>query len=245
MDTSFWTALHPDIQFLQTRKAMHGRYIYRLVACFVGSSILREKVDLDREIGFHNASRSYNWAGSWRKRPINARDSNLLRLMQSRLEYQELGVKVAGPYDIKMRIEEPYIQFYATDEKSLQWLALQLEYDDNNHFVSIMRPSTINEAHLLSDGYILRSRRSEWQYRITFRDGRYPEETKHTIKTYLQNLDQEVKVPKNLWLQLDKPGWIWGGYVYAKDSGLATMLKMIDGRLVSKVEEFKLRPTDE
>ena len=245
MDTSFWTALNPDIQFLQTRKAMHGRYIYRLVICSVGSSILRQQVDLDREIGFHNASRSYNWAGSWRKKPINARDSDLLRLVQSRLEYQEVGVRVEGPYDIKMRIEEPFVQFYTTDEKSLQWLAAQLTYDDNSHFVSIMRPATVDEAHLLSDGYILRTRKSEWRYRITFRDGRYSEETKNTIKTYLQNLDQEVKVPKNLWSQLDKPGWIWGGYVYVKDQGLATMLKMIDGRLVSKVEEFKLRSTDE
>jgi len=245
MDTSFWTALNPDIEILHTRKAMHGRYIYRLVISAVGASILRSSRDLDEQISFHNASRSYNWAGSWRKQPIDSKDCELLRLVRSHLDYQDVGVRVQGSHDIKMRIEEPHIQFYAMEEGPLRQLASFLQHGDNSHIVGLMRPASADEAKLLENGYILRSRKSTWQYKITFRDGRYSDETKSTIKSYLKNLDQEVKVPQNLWSQLDKAGWIWGGYVYVKDEGLATMFKMIDGRLVSKVEEFKLRPADE
>jgi hypothetical protein len=224
---------------------MHGRYIYRLAISAVGSSILRTNRDLEKEVEFHNTSRSYNWAGSWRKKPISPGDSSLLQLIRSQLEYQEVGVRVKGPHDIKMRIEEPCVQFYALEEEPLKQLASALIHEHNGHLINVMRPANADDANMLSNGYILRTRPSEWQYRVTLRDGKYSEQTKNTIKSYLMNLDQEVKVPQNLWLQLDNSGWIWGGYIYVKDAGLATILKLIDSRLVSKVEEFKMQPLDE
>ena len=239
MDTSYWTALNPDIQQLETRKLMHGKYCYRLAVFAVGCAILRQTNDIDRAIEFRNSSRSYNWAGSWRRSPITTGDADKLRHLRGVMTYADTALCLNDFPNVKIRVEEPHIQFYSTSPKELEQVARLLVYGDNSHFTSIMMPKDSDALDNLLNGYTLRKRNSEWPYRILFRDGRYSPETKATLRAYLSNLESEIKVPPNLWTQLDKPGWIWGGYVYVRDSGLATMLNMIDGRLVSKVEEYK------
>ena len=65
------------------------------------------------------------------------------------------------------------------------------------------------------------------------------------MKNYLQQLGDEIKAPRNLWEQLDKGGWIWGGYVYLKDKQVATMLSMIDAHMIGRIEEYRLlSPTE-
>ena len=239
MDTSYWTVLNPDIQQLETRKLMHGKYCYRLAVFAVGCAILRQTNDLDKDIEFRNNSRSYNWAGSWRRSPITASDADKLRHLHEVMTYTDTGLRLNDFPNVKVRVEEPHIQFYSTSSKELEQVAHVLEYGDNGLFTSIMMPKDSDTLTHLLNGYTIRKRISEWPYRILLRDGRYSYETKSALRNYLKNLDSEIKVPPNLWAQLEKPGWIWGGYVYVRDSSLATMLAMIDGRLVSKVEEYK------
>jgi hypothetical protein len=69
--------------------------------------------------------------------------------------------------------------------------------------------------------------------------------TKSQICSYLKNLGDQVKVPRGLWDQFEKGVWIWGGYVYVHDKSLATVLGLIDGRLIAKIEEFKVVEKDE
>ncbi len=239
MDTSYWTASSPEIEILETRKLMHGKFLYRLAITAVGCSILRTCRDLDEEISFHNSSRAYNWAGSWKRRPISPTDATLLRFLSDRLIYQDVGFKLDGFPDVKIRIEEPYMQFYSTSMSQLQQVGQMLEYDSNSHFYSVMIPRDRESEKLLLEGYTLRKRPSDWPFRILFRDGRYSDSTKQSLETYLKNLGDDIKVPPNLWAQLNKTGWIWGGYIFVKDANIATILHMIDGRLVTKVEEYK------
>jgi hypothetical protein len=239
MDTSFWTALNPNIEQLDTRKLMHGKYAYRMAVWAVGCAILRQTTNLDHAIDMRNSSRSYNWAGSWRRSPISTADADKLRHLQKFMSLSDNGLRLDSYPEIKIRIEEPQIHFYSDSFEQLQKIAQLLVYGDNSHFTSIMLPKDPDALAFLLQGYTIRKKDSEWPFRIVIRDGRYSQETKATLRTYLRNLDTEIKVPPNLWLQLDKPGWIWGGYVYVRDSNLATMLTMIDGRLVSKVEEYK------
>lgn len=240
MDTSFWTALNPSIQQLNTNKLMHGQYMYRMCLLAFGSSLLRDPDNLDDSIERYN-SRNYSFGGSWRrKRQLSLEDIDLLRLIKT----------VADPFsgkpgsEIKTRIEDPYIQFYSRDISILIQLAKQLHQGDNSHFVSIMRPENDESARLLSEGFVLKKKPIDWPYRLVIRDGRYSFEAKQYLKHYLEQLGDEIKAPQNLWDQLDKGGWIWGGYIYLKDKQMATMFSMIDANMIGRIEEFRqLSPT--
>jgi hypothetical protein len=240
MDTSYWTGLNPNILQQETVKLMHGHYLYRLAIQVVGCSILRDNQDIEDAIKWrNNKQRDYNWGGSWRKKPIGNDDSNLLKIIKEQLTRNESNPKVNGHELLKIRIEEPYIQFYSSKEQVLKELASRLVYGTNLHFYSIMSPDSAEKEKLILDGFTLRKNKVKWAYRILMRDGRYSSESKNQIASYLKNLGDDIKVPTGLWTQLEKGGWIWGGYIYVHDKNIATVLGMMDPRLIAKIEEFK------
>jgi hypothetical protein len=173
-------------------------------------------------------------------KPVTKEDASLLKLIGEQIHHEEMSPRVKGMETIKIRIEEPDVQFYASDEKSLIGIANKLKFGDNRHFISIMTPAQKEHEKFLLDGFTLRKTKVLWPYRVLFRDGKYSSETKAQIVSYLKNLEDQVKVPRNLWEQLEKGAWIWGGYIYVHDKSLALMLGLIDGRLISKIEEFKV-----
>lgn len=216
---------------------MHGQYMYRLCVIAFGSSLLRDPDNLDKSIEQYNA-RAYSYGGSWRnKRQLTWEDVDLLRSIKNIISPDSAG---ASPVEIKTRIEDPYIQFYATDIGVLIDLARQLKHGDNTHFESIMCPENAQSAQLLSEGFVLKKKKIDWPYRLVIRDGRYSYEAKQNLKNYLVQLSGEVKAPQNLWDQLDKGAWIWGGYIYLKDKNIATMFSIIDANMIGRIEEFRL-----
>lgn len=239
MDTSYWTALNPNIKFQKTSKAAYGHCVYRLSIHVVGASALRQNQNLNDAIAWrNNRARDYNWGGSWRKKMVSKQDADLLALVKEQLDYNEMSVRIPNS-GIKVRIEEPTIHFYSRSELPLRNLAAKLSYGNNAHFVSLMRPENAEQERLMLDGFTLRKNKVEWSYRIVMRDGRYSQDTKDQVANYLTALGDQIKVPKGLWDQLNRGAWIWGGYIYAHDRNLSTMLSLIDARIVSKVEEFK------
>lgn len=224
---------------------MHGHYLYRLAIQVVGCSILRNNQDIEDAIHWrNNKHRDYNWGGSWRKKPIGNDDSNLLKIIKDQLVYNETSPRVNGHDLLKVRIEEPYIQFYSAQEQVLKDLASRLLYNNNLHFHSIMSPESVEKEKLILEGFTLRKNKVKWPYRILMRDGKYSLESKNQIASYLKNLGSDIKVPQGLWEQLEKGNWIWGGYIYVHDKNIATVLGMMDPRLIAKIEEFK-SPADE
>lgn len=245
MDISYWTGLNPNILKQETVKLMHGHYLYRLAIQVVGCSILRNNQDIEDAIHWrNNKHRDYNWGGSWRKKPIGNDDSNLLKIIKDQLVYNETSPRVNGHDLLKVRIEEPYIQFYSAQEQVLKDLASRLLYNNNLHFHSIMSPESVEKEKLILEGFTLRKNKVKWPYRILMRDGKYSLESKNQIASYLKNLGSDIKVPQGLWEQLEKGNWIWGGYIYVHDKNIATVLGMMDPRLIAKIEEFK-SPADE
>ena len=236
MDLSYWTALRPDIKVVHTNRLMYSEYICRLEVRAPGCSILR---DLDKDIDKAAAERNglmrfANFGGSWRRNKSDAltsADTDLLKHIKKNL------LNLTG---MKIRIEEPSMQFYAKGENDLKSLAHHLRWDDNKHFTNVMLPENEAGKQLIQDGYVLRKMAAEWPYRIVMRDGRYSDQTKQQLKTYLEQLGPDlVKVPESLWGHLDKGVWIWSGYVYVKDPDLASMFTMINPNLVAKIEEFR------
>lgn len=245
MDTSYWTALNPDIKFQNTLKVAYGHCLYRLSVQAVGASALRQNQNLADAIAWrNNRARDYNWGGSWRAKLVTKEDADLLTLIKEQIDYHEMSDRIPKS-GIKVRIEEPNIHFYCRNELPLRDLAKKLSCRNNSHFVSLMRPASVEHEKIMLDGFTIRNKKIEWPYRIIMRDGRYSESSKTQISNYLKALGDQIKVPNSLWEQLEKGAWIWGGYIYAHDRNLSTMLSLIDPRLVSRVEEFKSIDTTE
>jgi hypothetical protein len=245
MDTSYWTALNPDIKFQDTLKVTYGHCLYRLSIHAVGASALRQNQNLSDAITWrNNRARDYNWGGSWRKKLVTKEDADLLALIKEQIDYNEMYARIPKN-GIKVRIEEPNIHFYSRHELPLRGIAAKLSCRDNSHFVSLMRPASPEHEQIILDGFTIRKNKIEWPYRIIMRDGRYDESSKKQISNYLKALGDQIKVPRGLWEQLEKGGWIWGGYIYVHDRNLSTMLSLIDSRVVSRVEEFKSADTTE
>ena len=248
MDILFWTALNPEIKQLETVKVMHRHFLHRLAIHAPGASMLRHDGDIDQLVEKrNNLPASYNYGGSWHRKTLTSENVDFLKFIKSHIQDHETVAPrtpmIAG--DIRMRIEDPTIQFYSRSDIALRALANDLRWKDNKHFISIMSPASPANEKFLLDGFILRKKEIEWPYRLVFRDGRYSSETKQQLLNYLTALGDQVRVPKGLTEQLSKGGWIWGGYVYVHDPQLRAVLTLIEPRLVSKIEEFKSLATDE
>jgi hypothetical protein len=241
MDTLFWTAFNPNIQLLETKKPMHGNCLYRLCIWANGSSLLRERdADLVELVKMRNQSRRYNPGGSWRMpRQITSDDTELLQIVKQ--------ARDAISDSVKVRIEDPCVQFYSADPQPLQDLATQLAYRDNGHFYSWMRPANPTSHAVLLEGKVIRKRPPKFQYKVIIRDGKFSDQTRTGLKNWLghQSAD-EVHAPRALMNMLSSNHrFIWGGYIYINDLRNATFLGMIDPNLVAKIEEFHYSASDE
>lgn len=244
MDTLYWTGLNPDIKFSHTTRMMYGQFLYKLSFEIPGSNLLRFKGDLNELVEQRNR-RSYNYGGSWRQpRPIDLRDRQLLALAKTVVDElsEEPDVAPRGGIvqPIRVRIEEPNVHFYTTSVQDMVILSKKMLFDNNRHFAGVTHPADANSATLMKDGFVLRKKDFDWKFKVVLRDGRYSEDTKTQLANYLTELGSEVKVPLGLTRQLDRGGWIWGGYFYTNDPQLTTIVSLINPGLVSKIEEFKV-----
>ena len=234
MDTLFWTALNPKIRILDTVKMMYGQHLYRLEIQAEGASILRDlESDIVTEVTNRNLlARTVNYGGSWRRnKPVSVDRIPLLEKIRE--------VMLTNPGN-KTRIEGDSLQFYTPDEVAIKKLARQMIYLDNSHISSIMRPTTPALADILRAGKVLRKNPPEYKYRLMIRDGRYSEESKENLLNWVDQMGDAVRIPVSLRENLEKGrhGYIWGGYIYVNDPRLEVMLRMIEPRLIGKIEEF-------
>jgi len=234
MDTLYWTGLNPKISFLETSKAMYGKYLYRLTVIVDGACILRDPTaDIVKEVSNRNlAARSMNYGGSWRTvKRVSVDAIPLLEKIRTARENHS---------DIKCRIEQDIVHFYASDENELIKLSKDILYQDNDHFQFMMKPRNKTVADAMLDGKVLRKTKPEYSHRMVMRDGRYSEETKQNLLSWIDSMGDMVKIPRSLRDNLEKlkHGYIWGGYIYANDPRLYVMVNMIDPKLVTRIEEF-------
>jgi hypothetical protein len=195
---------------------------------------LREReADLDELVKARNRAKNYNPGGSWRlSKTITQNDCELLQVIKQARD--SLGENV------KVRIEDPYVQFYSAEEQLLQNLAQQIQHKQNDHFFSWMCPADQQAQDVLLQGKVIRKRPLKYQYKVVIRDGKYSEQTRSGLKNWLQYQEKEhVHAPKALIHMLSSNHrFIWGGYIYVNDLRTATLIGLIDPGLVSKIEEF-------
>jgi hypothetical protein len=232
MALSYWGKSNPNIKLETTKKQYFNRYLWRLVYDLPGASLISDKRVSDiveyvrerrRQVKDHSY---YSLANSYyamhRERYAGVDEESLARIRLTMNSFKDL---------VKYRVEHNTMQIYAENEADLIRVSQAIGHDGS--IVSISSPQPGTEDALRNGNVIMN--KIDYKYKIVLRDGNYSTETKNSV---LMQLDQreDVKVPKNLRVMLGKrfPA-LWGGYFYANDDSIVTVLSLISPGIVGKI----------
>lgn len=183
-------------------------------------------------------ARSYNWAGSWlhghhRGNSLQQTDTNLLTIARN--------VKNQYGNTIRIRVEEPTVQFYADKQETLKDIAREFTYpgDYRSQVKEVNGPESSEQADLLLSGAIIRRNAPDYRYKVVLRDGRYSVEIKRQVLAYLENLGDQIRITPKCREMLASPYiHCWGVFFYTDDPDLTIMLRMIAPDLVGNIHEL-------
>ena len=231
----FWKNLVPNIEVLPTQKIFYKQYLYKLELVAHGGQSINSKYSVMHSLDIRQRSyRAINYGGSWAVRMSHS----LAKANVEWLEYLKL-FKAGVSFDCKIRIEEPRIQIYASNEQDLLDFVNQLPGQYIDYAVSITRPANDREREVLQSGKKLLKSTPEYNFRINFRDGKYDLDTKQHILNYLDSLGDTVRVPDHARKELTKKYTnTWDIYIYTKDSSITTFLQLIDPRIIRTIIEM-------
>ena len=233
MDTSFWQTLNQGIAFKTTKKQFFGNYLWRLeIHCECADLISPVYTDMIAEVTRRQKQQAIrkNFGGSWRYLIENNYDKVDYVLLQTirniRSTYQD---------QIKIRSENPHIQFYTKTQEQLKTIAQSL---GNSECLCIVTGPKQGTESMLIDDKIIASTRITHQYKVNLRDGSYTQTQKQQILNLLQSQGNDVKITAGTVHGLTRPyPGMWGAFFYCNDLAITTMLSLISPGIVGKIHE--------
>ena len=240
MDISKWIRFNPKLTVEHTTKKYFGKYLYKIVVYCPAGRLIDSKDPMDKALEHRRSVTKHinqsGWWGARHHRDLDHANVALLDVLRDIRQNRTLGVK--------LRVEEPRIQIYATSESDLINLAdTQLKLYGSN-IESIAGPANDAAAEVLNSGAIIRKKDTGFRYKVIFRDGRYTHEIKMLILNYLGSLEAgTVKVPVSAIEMLEKStGFIWNLYIYTNDPSITTFLNLISPGIVLNCHELVVMP---
>jgi hypothetical protein len=229
MDTFDWTKFNHKVVIKSTKKRMFGRFYYTVKYFCPGGRIIHTDGDIPTAIEERKMlHRHFNYGGSWRatRERLDEIDSAQLEAFKAiKDQYQD---------QIRLRVEEPYVTFYAETEEKLVELANTLK--DWRKNISTVTRTTAAEKEILDRNCIIARTDPGYKYKIVLRDGTF--KNKASLCGYLEQIKDQVRISDGVWRNLEKPyPFIWGAWIYANDPDIATMLNIIEAGIVSNIHE--------
>ena len=236
MDTSFWKSLKPnlkpDLEFKQTKKQFFGRYLWRLEIHAECSDLVNPSFkDMMAEVAKRRIrAQARNYGGSWRYSNIERYDKVDYVLLQTIRNIRETYKDT-----IKVRCEDPWVQFYAESEDELKVIAQSLS---NEECILAITGPTPGTEELLTGDKIIGSKKILHRYKIMLRDGNYNLTSKTQILDLLEAQGDAVKIPESLRHGLTRAyTGMWNTFFYANEESVTTMLNLIHPGIVGKIHE--------
>ena len=153
-----------------------------------------------------------------------------------------LTLKTTRKLDIKIRIEEPYVTLYAEHEEDLFKIASHDLVYWSDRLESVSRPESDSVKNLLDNNSVLIKKDIGYKYKFICKEGIY--QNKSALYSYLDQLNEAVKVSKTNWTQLESNRrYIRNLWIYTNDINLASMLNLIEVNLVRNIHELVIAPT--
>ena len=237
IDKAKWAAGFQKVKFETTTKQYFGKYCFKLVLFSPGGrAIYTERLPIEKTLEIRqHLNRSYNYGGSWRGagagRYLNLADAALLYYIRTkRKELKDLT---------KFRVEEPFVTVYADSEDVLLNFARGIPDGCSDRIESVSGPESEAAMQLLKLGSILISKPSDYQFKVTLRDGRFPVATKLNLHSYLDGLGTEISLPKSCRTHLTRNStWMYNVYFYCNDARIVSMLNLIEPNIVRNINSL-------
>lgn len=214
--------------------------MWRLVVDIPSGNLIYSKMlTMSEALEYRRAhARDYNWAGSWlhgynRGNSLQHTNTELLTIARD--------IKNRLGKTIRIRVEEPSVQFYADSQDTLKDIAREFTYphDFRSNLKEVNGPESDQQAEMLLSGAIIRRKEPGYRYKVVLRDGRYTTEIKKQVLTYLENLGDQVRLTPKCRDMLAAPYiHTWGVFFYTDDPDLTMMLRMIAPDLVGNIHEL-------
>jgi len=222
-----WTNINPHICILYTKKKFYNEFLFRLSYFVPGARLLtlvKEGCNLDWRVN--------SWNDQVRtRRMYNAQLANRTQIH----EFYSLYCNK----NFKYRIEQDIFNIYSNSESCLYDLA-NLRLHSWKHLinnVSLVKSS--DDLNLLNQGFTIVKKIPKYPYRVKLKEGFYSLPDRQGIAHYLKNLNDEVRVSKNILARLtNSTKYFSGGYVYIKDHRLIDMFKLVSPTLIGNVDHM-------
>ena len=235
MDSLYWKKLIPDIKIVPSTQLFYKQYVYRLELQAYAGKCISNPATIEETLALRNISyRKINYGGSWGakvNRNLKNADVEWLKYLQS--------FRLANLNNLKIRIEEPAIQIYSSDEQDLVNFVRDLPAEFKKYVTSISRPESDQTMDLILSGKKVVKKHPTYEFKICFRDGNYSYNVRNDVMNYLDSLDDLVRIPKHFREQFTKSyDTIWDCYIYSNDLKLATFIQLINPNLIRTIIEM-------
>jgi len=179
-------------------------------------------------------NRRPNYGGSWHRR----QDYDAAMVSRSQLEIVQ-GIRDDYKGTIRIRIEEPWVQFYAKNEDDLKVITSRFDQTCKDRILSVSLPKSDEHVALLNSGDIILKKDNGFNYKVMIRDGAYPYETKQQLLNYIISLGDDVQISEGSQRQLASTmHYTWGVFFYIKDPKLVTFMSLIHPQLIRKIHKL-------
>jgi hypothetical protein len=179
--------------------------------------------------------RDINYFGHWGMKTRLLKDADI-----AFLEHIRTVKQTSLPY-IKIRVEEPYIQFYTETAEQLKDIVKENAKLFKKHIISVTGPTDSNAIDVLNSGAIIKRTGNGYKYKVMIRDGHYSAEVRTQLKNYFDSIDKEyVKITAGLdrYLQPMYSGYMWNSYFYLNDLSIVTFINLISPSFILNIHEL-------
>lgn len=199
--------------------------------------LIHQSQDIHTALGDRRQThRHHNYGGSWRYGAFH-----MQQIDSANAEQLEIVRSIKDDYKgtIRVRVEEPWVQFYAETEDELKVIATRFNSVCNERLMSISVPENDEVASMLKSGDIIVTKDIGFEYKVFVRDGMYSAETKSQLLSYFDSLGDEVQLSKGTRKQLEGPlSYIWGLFFYVKDPKTLTFVSLIHPSIIRKIHRL-------
>lgn len=243
-----WTNLNPEVKIHKTCKRFFNQYLYKAVVNLPAARLIQDQstTDVDQLLAVRKNVVGYeskiygNIKGGWARLRMLAKIQELEKADCNNLQYYRSCLQNNSTN--RYRIEEPLLTIYSIDEPTL--MNLIANSPNPATLISVYRPENQASITALNQGSVIVKKLNGYKYKIYLREGRFSEINYRSILSVLDAANDDVKLTKGLKINLThKQLWFPGGYFYAKDLKILTLINLIDARAVSSF--FELTTVDE
>ena len=235
-----WLNKYPGIIYHPTTKLFYRKFLWRLVIHAPGGNLINHEVDdLATALEMRRKHiKHYNWSGSWmvRASQLDVVDLSQLSIVKDiRLEFGN---------QIRIRVEEPKIQFYTINESVASGIAgkFSIPMGSNGCLSEINGPRSLEEEKILLGGTILKKGPVEFSYLISLRAGNYGRSVKTQILNYLTSLGDQIKIKPSVIQRLNASfAEMWDISFLANDPEIVVFLRLIHPDLVKNIDHIVSR----